>query len=55
MAGRGASTVSTPSFERDDLIVSGFTPFGNKNSRLYSRYTDLLSLFSSCFAWTYGG
>lgn len=51
-AGSGASTVKTPSLLSDDLIVSGFVPFGNKNSRLYSLYTDLLSVFSSCFAWT---
>jgi len=52
MAGRGASTVSTPSLLRDDLILSGFVPLGSMNSRLYSRYTDLLSVFSSCLAWT---
>lgn len=37
MAGRGASTVNTPSLLRDDLMLSGLVPFGNKNSRLYSR------------------
>ena len=52
MAGRGASTVSPPSLLRDDLILSGFVPLGSMNSRLYSRYTDLLSVFSSCLAWT---
>lgn len=50
MAGRGASTVSTPSLLRDDLMLSGFVPLGSMNSRLYSRYTDLLSVFSSCLA-----
>lgn len=35
-AGRGASTVSTPSLLNDDFIHSGFVPFGSKNSRLYS-------------------
>jgi hypothetical protein len=50
IAGRGASTVSTPSLLRDDLMLSGFVPLGSMNSRLYSRYTDLLSVFSSCLA-----
>lgn len=36
----------------DERICSGFTPFGNKNSRLYSRYTLFVSDFSSCFACT---
>jgi hypothetical protein len=35
---------------RDDLMLSGFVPLGSMNSRLYSRYTDLLSVFSSCLA-----
>lgn len=52
IAGSGASTVRTPSLLNEDLMLSGFVPFGNKNSRLYSLYTDLLSVFSSCFAWT---
>ena len=52
-AGKGASTVSTPSLLRDDLMVSGFVPFGRRNSRLYSLYTDFVSDFSSCLAWTW--
>lgn len=36
IAGKGASTVSTPSLLKDERMVSGLTPFGNKNSRLYS-------------------
>ena len=36
-AGNGASTVSTPSVDKDDLIISGFVPFGRRNSLLYSR------------------
>lgn len=48
--GSGASTVRTPSLLKDDLICSGLTPFGSKNSRLYSLYTDLVSDFSSCLA-----
>lgn len=50
IAGKGASTVSTPSLLREDLMLSGFVPLGSMNSRLYSRYTDLLSVFSSCLA-----
>lgn len=53
IAGSGASTVRTPSLLSEDLILSGFTPFGSRNSRLYSLYTDLLSVFSSCLAWTW--
>lgn len=37
IAGKGASTVKTPSLLRDERIDSGFTFLGNKNSRLYSR------------------
>lgn len=51
--GSGASTVSTPSRDRDDLMASGLVPFGSKNSLLYSLYTDFVSDFSSCFAWTW--
>ena len=36
-AGNGDSTVNTPSFDKLERINSGFVPFGNKNSRLYSR------------------
>lgn len=50
IAGSGASTVSTPSLLSEDLMLSGLVPLGNRNSRLYSLYTDLLSVFSSCFA-----
>lgn len=53
IAGSGASTVSTPSLLSEDLILSGLVPLGSRNSRLYSLYTDLLSVFSSCFAWTW--
>lgn len=53
IAGSGASTVSTPSLLNEDLILSGLVPLGSRNSRLYSLYTDLLSVFSSCFAWTW--
>lgn len=49
-AGNGASTVSTPSLLSDERICSGFTPFGSKNSRLYSLYTLFVSDFSSCLA-----
>lgn len=52
IAGRGASTVRTPSLLNEDLMLSGLVPFGSKNSRLYSLYTILLSDFSSCFAFT---
>lgn len=50
--GNGASTVSTPSRDRDDFIRSGFVPSGKRNSLLYSRKTLLESDFSSCFAYT---
>lgn len=36
MAGRGASTVRTPSLLREERIDSGLTFLGSKNSRLYS-------------------
>ncbi|CAN7986520.1 unnamed protein product, partial [Ixodes hexagonus] len=51
-AGRGASIVSTPSLDSDERICSGLVPLGSRNSRLYSRYTERFSDFSSCLAWT---
>lgn len=36
MAGSGASTVKTPSLLSDERMDSGLTPFGKRNSRLYS-------------------
>lgn len=52
-AGRGASTVRTPSLLREERIDSGLTPLGSRNSRLYSLYTLFVSDFSSCLACTY--
>ncbi|CAN8003618.1 unnamed protein product [Ixodes pacificus] len=52
-AGRGASIVRMPSLESDERICSGLVPLGSRNSRLYSRYTERFSDFSSCLARTW--